>query len=66
MVYEDEYRDEPCFVISIAARMVGLPVGKLAIITCFIGGAAAGLAGMAEIASELLLRAPERAYLIPP
>ena len=24
MVYEDEFRDEPCFVISIAARMVGL------------------------------------------
>ena len=24
MVYEDEFKDEPCFVISIAARMVGL------------------------------------------
>ena len=24
MVHEDEFRDEPCFVISIAARMVGL------------------------------------------
>ena len=24
MVYEDDFRDEPCFVISIAARMVGL------------------------------------------
>ena len=24
MVYENEFRDEPCFVISIAARMVGL------------------------------------------
>ena len=24
MVYEDDYKDEPCFVISIAARMVGL------------------------------------------
>ena len=24
MVYEDEIRDEPCFVISIASRMVGL------------------------------------------
>lgn len=34
-----------------AARMMGLPVGRLAIIACFIGGAAAGLAGMAEIAS---------------
>ena len=24
MVYGEEFRDEPCFVISIAARMVGL------------------------------------------
>ena len=24
MVYEEEFRDEPCFVISIASRMVGL------------------------------------------
>ncbi len=24
MAYEDQFRDEPCFVISIAARMVGL------------------------------------------
>jgi MerR family transcriptional regulator/heat shock protein HspR len=24
LVYEDDYKDEPCFVISIAARMVGL------------------------------------------
>ena len=24
MVYQEEFRDEPCFVISIAARMVGL------------------------------------------
>lgn len=24
MVYEEEIRDEPCFVISIASRMVGL------------------------------------------
>jgi MerR family transcriptional regulator, heat shock protein HspR len=24
MVYEDQFKDEPCFVISIAARMVGL------------------------------------------
>lgn len=34
-----------------AARMIGLPVGMLAIITCVVGGAAAGLAGMAEVAS---------------
>jgi general nucleoside transport system permease protein len=34
-----------------AARMMGLPVGMLVVITCFIGGAAAGLAGMAEIAA---------------
>jgi simple sugar transport system permease protein len=34
-----------------AARMVGLPVGTLTMIACFIGGGAAGLAGMAEIAS---------------
>ena len=24
MVYQEDFRDEPCFVISIAARMVGL------------------------------------------
>jgi MerR family transcriptional regulator/heat shock protein HspR len=24
MIYEDVYKDEPCFVISIAAKMVGL------------------------------------------
>jgi MerR family transcriptional regulator, heat shock protein HspR len=24
MVYEDQFKDDPCFVISIAARMVGL------------------------------------------
>jgi simple sugar transport system permease protein len=34
-----------------AARMVGLPVGKLILITCFLGGAAAGLAGMVEVAA---------------
>lgn len=34
-----------------AARMVGLPVGKLILITCFLGGAAAGLAGMIEVAA---------------
>jgi simple sugar transport system permease protein len=32
-----------------AARMAGLSVGRLALITCFIAGAAAGLAGMTEI-----------------
>lgn len=34
-----------------AARIVGLPVGALVVAACFIGGAAAGLAGMAEIAA---------------
>ena len=34
-----------------AARMVGLPVGRLILITCFLGGAAAGLAGMVEVAA---------------
>lgn len=34
-----------------AARMVGLPVGKLILLTCFLGGGAAGLAGMIEIAA---------------
>jgi general nucleoside transport system permease protein len=34
-----------------AARMVGLPIGKLIMLTCFLGGAAAGLAGMIEIAA---------------
>ncbi len=32
-----------------AALMVGLPVGRLIIITCALGGAAAGLAGAVEI-----------------
>ena len=36
-----------------AAKMVGLPVGKLILITCFLGGAAAGLAGMVEVAAVL-------------
>ena len=31
--------------------MVGLPIGKLVMLTCFLGGAAAGLAGMIEIAA---------------
>jgi simple sugar transport system permease protein len=34
-----------------AAQISGLPVGRLIIITCFLGGAAAGLAGMLEIAA---------------
>ncbi|MBE7635273.1 ABC transporter permease [Sneathiella sp. P13V-1] len=34
-----------------AAAISGLPVGQLLIITCLIGGAAAGLAGMVEIAA---------------
>jgi general nucleoside transport system permease protein len=34
-----------------AARMVGLPIGRLVMMTCFLGGAAAGLAGMIEIAA---------------
>jgi simple sugar transport system permease protein len=34
-----------------AARMVGLPIGRLVLLTCFLGGAAAGLAGMIEIAA---------------
>jgi simple sugar transport system permease protein len=34
-----------------AARMVGLPIGSLILLTCFLGGAAAGLAGMIEVAA---------------
>jgi len=34
-----------------AARLTGLGVGRLVILTCFIGGAAAGLAGMVEVAA---------------
>jgi simple sugar transport system permease protein len=34
-----------------AARMVGLPVGRLVMVTCFIAGMAAGLAGMIEVAA---------------
>lgn len=34
-----------------AARMVGLPIGNLVLLTCFLGGAAAGLAGMIEVAA---------------
>jgi len=34
-----------------AARMAGLPVGRLILITCFLAGTCAGLAGMVEIAA---------------
>jgi simple sugar transport system permease protein len=34
-----------------AAKVVGLSVGKLILIICFLAGAAAGLAGMMEVAA---------------
>lgn len=34
-----------------AARIAGLPVGRLTVITCFVAGACAGLAGMVEVAA---------------
>ena len=34
-----------------AAKMAGLPVGKLTLIICFLAGACAGLAGMIEVAA---------------
>ncbi|HEU5323622.1 MAG TPA: ABC transporter permease, partial [Methylomirabilota bacterium] len=34
-----------------AAQMVGLPIGVLTVVTCFLGGAAAGLAGAVEVAA---------------
>jgi len=34
-----------------AARLAGLPVGALVLGACFLGGAAAGLAGMVEVAA---------------
>ena len=34
-----------------AARMAGLPVTQLGLITCFLAGAAAGIAGMVEVAA---------------
>ncbi|HZG37368.1 MAG TPA: ABC transporter permease [Nodosilinea sp.] len=34
-----------------AARIAGLPVGKLTLAVCFLGGSGAGLAGMVEIAA---------------
>ena len=33
------------------ARMIGLPVDRLVLLTCVLGGAAAGLAGMFEVAA---------------
>jgi len=34
-----------------AAQISGLPVGRLVLIACFMGGAAAGIAGMIEVAA---------------
>lgn len=34
-----------------AARLAGLPVAKVLLISCFLGGAAAGIAGMIEVAA---------------
>lgn len=34
-----------------AARLAGLPVARLGLLTCFLAGAAAGLAGMIEVAA---------------
>lgn len=34
-----------------AARLAGLPVSKILLLSCFLGGAAAGIAGMIEIAA---------------
>jgi ABC-type uncharacterized transport system permease subunit len=34
-----------------AAKVVGLPVGRLVLIICFLAGATAGLAGMVEVAA---------------
>lgn len=34
-----------------AAKIAGLPVGKLTLIVCFLGGSCAGLAGMVEVAA---------------
>lgn len=34
-----------------AARMAGLPIGRLVLMTCAMGGAAGGLAGMIEVAA---------------
>ncbi len=34
-----------------AARMAGLPVARLGLLTCFLAGASAGIAGMVEVAA---------------
>lgn len=34
-----------------AARMAGLPVARIGLITCFLAGASAGIAGMVEVAA---------------
>lgn len=34
-----------------AARLLGLPIERLVIVACFLGGGAAGLAGMVEVAA---------------
>lgn len=34
-----------------AARIAGIPVGKLTLLICFLGGSCAGLAGMVEVAA---------------
>ncbi len=34
-----------------AAKLIGLPVGQLVVIVCFLAGACAGLAGMVEVAA---------------
>lgn len=34
-----------------AARLAGLPVGKIMVLTCFFAGAAAGIAGMVEVSA---------------
>jgi general nucleoside transport system permease protein len=34
-----------------AARLAGLPVGKLTLVICFLAGSCAGLAGMVEVAA---------------
>jgi simple sugar transport system permease protein len=34
-----------------AAKLIGLPVGRLTVIVCFLSGLAAGLAGMVEVAA---------------
>ena len=41
-----------------AAQAAGLPVGLLIFVTCFLGGAAAGLAGMVEMAAVQIRPTP--------